>query len=441
MTSLSTNIGVTVLKPDMEPIGLINHMTALRWTERFSDIGDFELWAPMTPDNAEMLKENNLLWIGEDAIGIIDTIQETKDTDGSLTMQVSGPFLEELLNRRVVWQNYAATDYVSNHMRTLVNDAIINPSVLARKVPYIVLDSEQAVTGPKVAYNATRGNLWTYLIELGKVHGLSPRFICDVKNRRVKFKVLTATDRSREQSKVTPVQLSSDLSDILSSSYLYDGSGFKNVALIAGQGEGNDRKTAVIGNEESGVDRREIFIDARDISDTETWDYKITTTVSYSTKTIGTAVVLYEVRTTKTKVLTHPTTGETRTTVEQEMTVTTEAPNTETQVEEGQEEVPFADSVYEQMLIERGKGYLTDNVKVQSFAAKVRMTGDRAYTYGEDYFLGDRITIQDNNLRLQISTSVEELERIWDNEGYSITLTLGNAAPTIKQLVLKRRTQ
>src|SRR5690606_28690547 len=41
--------------------------------------------------------------------------------------------------------------------------------------------------------------------------------------------------------------------------------GYKNTVLIAGQGEGADRKLAVIDNGFSGFDRRELFVDARDI--------------------------------------------------------------------------------------------------------------------------------------------------------------------------------
>ncbi|MBR6503064.1 MAG: hypothetical protein IKT42_06435, partial [Clostridia bacterium] len=40
---------------------------------------------------------------------------------------------------------------------------------------------------------------------------------------------------------------------------------YKNVALVAGEGEGTARKTASIGTA-SGLDRYELFVDARDVS-------------------------------------------------------------------------------------------------------------------------------------------------------------------------------
>ena len=38
-----TNLEVIILSPELEQIGLVNKMTALRWTERFHGFGDFEL--------------------------------------------------------------------------------------------------------------------------------------------------------------------------------------------------------------------------------------------------------------------------------------------------------------------------------------------------------------------------------------------------------------
>ncbi len=42
---------------------------------------------------------------------------------------------------------------------------------------------------------------------------------------------------------------------------------YKNVAYLAGQGEGKDREVVIMGNEITGFDRRELFVDARDIQE------------------------------------------------------------------------------------------------------------------------------------------------------------------------------
>lgn len=83
-------IEVTVLSQDMEMLGLVNQMTSLQWTQRFSSVGEFGLWAPLTKENTELLKEDNLIWIGTDEIGVIETVTKNKSSDGELTLEVGG---------------------------------------------------------------------------------------------------------------------------------------------------------------------------------------------------------------------------------------------------------------------------------------------------------------------------------------------------------------
>lgn len=91
------NITLTVLSSLLVPLGLINQFTALTWTSRTTTFGGFELWCPMLPENSELLKPDNLLWIGGDELGVIETIQKSTDEQGGTTLQVSGRFIESWL--------------------------------------------------------------------------------------------------------------------------------------------------------------------------------------------------------------------------------------------------------------------------------------------------------------------------------------------------------
>lgn len=368
------NLEVTIFSRGFEPIGALNKMTALRWTERANDFGDFELWCPLTIENAELLKKENLVWIGTDSIGVIEVIVKTKSEDGN-GLHISGRFNESWLERRIVWHKYSETDAVSNHMRNLVYSEAINPIEPERKIPNLALTENQAVLGPSVSLGSNMDNLWKMINDLGTVHNLSPRLVNKVKEKKCYFTVFSGADRSVEQNNNPKIALSSDLSDILSSEYTSDSSGCKSTALVAGAGEGVDRKTYTVGQEFSGLNRREMFVDARDLSDTEG---------------------------------------------------------------DGEEETPIDSEKYDAMLKERGKSYLAENRAVESFTAQIRMEGIRAYTYGEDYFLGDIVTVQDKELAIQSSTKITGVTQTWDNDGYSVELSLGVSAPTIKQFIMKR---
>lgn len=373
------NITLTVLSSLLVPLGLINQFTALTWTSRTTTFGGFELWCPMLPENSGLLRPDNLLWIGGDELGVIETIQKSTDEQGGTTLQVSGRFIESWLERRIIWGQYSGTEVVSNHLRNLVTMNAISPSDLKRKIPNLTLAVGQSPLGPSVSFSDSYSNLWTTALELANANSLFLRVKADVPKRELRFTILKGTNRSVEQSILPAVVLSTDLSDILTDSYTLDATAWCNMSLVAGAGEGIQRKTSEINGSLSGLSRRELFVDARDLQDYE-----------------------------------------------------------EVITSEGTTRVPIATSVYDGMLQERGKSKLGEVPLVESFDANIRMYGPRAYEYGVDYFLGDRITMQDPNLGIQVSTEISEVQQSWDENGYSLSLVLGTSAPTITQL-LKRK--
>lgn len=365
------DLEVLVLTPDYEAIGPINRMTSLQWVERFYDFGEFKLWCPLTTENTELLKFDNLLWIGGEQVGVIETIQKDKGADNELTLQVSGRFNECWLDRRLVWSQYTGTDYVSTHMRTMVYQNVINPSDGSRRIPHIELLDGQKTLGDRISYSEHRKSLWTALNALGRAHMLCPKLVNDVPNGKALFSIVTGTDRSIEQSVNTPVVLSSELSDVLEANYASDSTDYYTTALVAGEGEGSSRIEVTVNGSYRGLERREIAVDARDLQ---------------SENSSGGTI---------------------------------------------------SNSDYTAILIERGKSKLADTGRVESFDFQMRMEGARAYEYGKDWFLGDRVTVQDSDLQIQVSTDITEIERTWDEGGYSITATMGKSAPTIKQLIRK----
>lgn len=373
------NITLTVLSSLLVPLGLINQFTALTWTSRTTTFGGFELWCPMLPENSELLKPDNLLWIGGDELGVIETIKKSTDEQGGTILQVSGRFIESWLERRIIWGQYSGTEVVSNHLRNMVNLNAISPSDPKRVIPNLRLSTTQEALGPSISFSDSYSNLWNTVVGLANSHSLFIRIKANVPKGELLFTILKGTNRSMEQSILPAVVLSTDLSDILTDSYTLDATSWCNMSLVAGAGEGIQRKTSEVNGSLSGLSRRELFVDARDLQDYE-----------------------------------------------------------EVITSEGTTQVPIATSVYDGMLQERGKSKLGEVPLVESFDANIRMYGPRAYEYGVDYFLGDRITMQDPNLGIQVSTEISEVQQSWDENGYSLSLVLGTSAPTITQL-LKRK--
>lgn len=102
--------------------------------------------------------------------------------------------------------------------------------------------------------------------EICAAYGLGIRAVSDdFAHVTPRIEIIEGADRSERQTINSPVIFSEEYENLLSSNYVLDTSGHKNVALVAGEGEGKARKRAVYGNA-SGMHRRELFVDARDAS-------------------------------------------------------------------------------------------------------------------------------------------------------------------------------
>ena len=105
--------------------------------------------------------------------------------------------------------------------------------------------------------------------EICKAHGLGFRAVtADHGIIAPALEIIQGIDRSEGQSVNSPVIFSAEFENLLSSTYVRDTVNYKNVALVAGEGEGKNRKTVSLGTA-SGLARRELFVDARDLSSNE----------------------------------------------------------------------------------------------------------------------------------------------------------------------------
>ena len=85
--------------------------------------------------------------------------------------------------------------------------------------------------------------------------------------QKLVFEVLEGTDRSANQTERPPMIFNVDYDNVISREYVSDTTEYKNTAIVGGQGEGAERKVTTVGDENTGLGRYEMFVDARDIED------------------------------------------------------------------------------------------------------------------------------------------------------------------------------
>jgi hypothetical protein len=103
----------------------------------------------------------------------------------------------------------------------------------------------------------TGKNLMQAVTDVCMTYGFGFRVVVDSGN--IVFSLYTGSS--------TDVTFSPEFDNLMNSDYFHNTENYKNVVEIAGEGEGTARKWAGIhGLDYGGLERRELFVDARDIS-------------------------------------------------------------------------------------------------------------------------------------------------------------------------------
>jgi hypothetical protein len=249
-------------------IGQVNQYTSIRWIEEYADTGSFELWAPITDENASLFKHDRLIWIeGENTAGVVEGIKETVDVNEQKVFDITGRMLSSLLDRRIVWKTYDVSNkYVYQAMREIVDgNCISDNEIIQRVIPYLELGTvtESDMWG-KVTIQRTGDEVLSVLQELANAQECGFNISFNPNEQKIYFNIILGENHAIGSD--NPVVLSSSMEDILNSTYYSNKKDYKNIALVAGEGEGDERVRTTSGdNTSSGYSRRELYVDARDL--------------------------------------------------------------------------------------------------------------------------------------------------------------------------------
>lgn len=374
---LSKSIQITVFRVNnqvFEALGDISQYTSLIWPDAYNGYASFEMWAPITEDNAALLKRGNLIWCGGENAAIIEVVKAIVDDKGTKTYDIKGRTLEKFLLERCIWGGYTNSGFTSSIMYDLVDKCAINPTNPNRKIPWLVNATDARVGDRITQYQKTGGSLYDALYTLADSSDIGFSVLFDPRNTRMVFEVRKGLDRTQGNLEGNePVVFSTQLEDILSSEYYANMQDQRNVALVQGEDTGSARKSVIVGeNQASGFNRKELYVDARDLQ-SEVYNEDGTST--------------------------HLTPDE-----------------------------------YNATLSQRGREKLAECVLIETFEAQIRQFGDVQYVFGEDYVKGDKVTVIDEQLGITVSARITSVEEQFDEE-YNVVLTFGYSYPTLLQKV------
>lgn len=260
-----------VLNADFESIAVIDTYESMIWTDRYNAYGDFEIYFAMDESLLEYIKEDYYLWLKDSEHSmIIEDIKIDADTEEGNRLIVTGRSLESILERRIIWGQRVFSGNLQNAIQMMLNENIISPSVADRKIANFVFvpSTDSKITSLTIDNQYTGDDLYTVIKGLCEENNIGFKIVLTDDNQFA-FSLYAGADRSYDQTENPYVVFSPNFENIINSNYFSSKAGYRNVTLVAGEGEGASRKTTVVGSA-SGLDRRELFTDARDISsDTE----------------------------------------------------------------------------------------------------------------------------------------------------------------------------
>jgi hypothetical protein len=241
---------INVYNNNYERVGFIESYSYLSWVRRYSDVGEFEL--KCAPENLPLLSIGNILTKLNDNEGaVIETLNiETEEQE---TVTVRGRFLSALLESRIVWGTESLSGDIGSCVFQLINNNATNPPDEDRAIPN--LKYENINIGKNLGMQVSYDNLLETVV---KICSSAEAGIKGVLNPAKGITLLLYNGRE------LPFVFSREFENLLSQNYTDSIRDCANVALIAGEGEGIERKLAVTGGE-TGLSRKEVFVDARDL--------------------------------------------------------------------------------------------------------------------------------------------------------------------------------
>lgn len=237
------DLKMEIYSPDLEVLGRLQTCRSVIWEEKAFSAGSFSVESLITEEARALLVPDHILWIEGNTAGIIEYIHLKTGEDGPY-ITAKGRMLSGILDRRILWGRYSLSGTVTDIMRDLVEDCCIHPTrgdVESRKIRNLVLEKNSPAGGAVIRSQRTGGSLLEVLEDLGETYGVSFGVRFNPEVPRMEFWCRHGVDWSVHQTHNEPVFYSTELYDVLASEYAYDSGDHRNIALVAGEGEGNDR--------------------------------------------------------------------------------------------------------------------------------------------------------------------------------------------------------
>lgn len=253
-----------VLNDEYEAVAIIDNYNSLIWVKRYCNCGDFELCIPAHDELLNYLKPDYfLIREDDDTVMVIEKMHIKTDVEDGDFFIVSGRSFESVLLRRIVLSQkiIQTTSFIAG-MQDLVTFCTTTEHLGPhdteyRNIPGLTVDTSFDLT-TNLNTQFTGDTLLAAIIAI-----CSPL--------QIGFKITLSGSTltlSFYQGQEVDVTFSPEFDNLVNSDYYFDTTNYATAAFAYGEGEGSSRARAGYNSHGrwGGLKRRELYVDARDIS-------------------------------------------------------------------------------------------------------------------------------------------------------------------------------
>lgn len=265
---------IYVLNQSLTLQGIVDEFESLIWRPSYAEVGDFEIYVKASKDNLQLLQKDFYVVRSSDisvtngvttykSVMVIKNIKLTTDIENGDYLTVTGRELKYLLHQRIVWQQTNLRSTAEDGIRRLITENAINPTDSKRVIPNLVLGASSGLTD-SINKQVTGAYLDEAITEICNAYGYG--WDITIVDGKLTVKVYQGLDKSYSQFDRPYVVFSEYFDNLNNTEYELNTESYATTTLIAGEGEGLERVTTAIGENYTGLDRYEVFTDAKDIS-------------------------------------------------------------------------------------------------------------------------------------------------------------------------------
>ncbi len=383
-----------VFDKSITPLGIVDEAVSVIWQPTYwqqGEYGDVKILAPITDNNNLLLVKGNLIVLHGETAEYSDSRGEwrraaqityrniTKDENGTEQIEVQGCFLKKWLANRTIIKAHVISGTNQYIINTLVAENIGSSAEEKRRFEQWAQITQETIAGETVEYTTVFG---TSLADAIRDRATASKIGYDILvNERAKLygfyvykgKDLTAGNTAGNK----PCIFSRDFDNVDEQEYTESIENVKNVAYATSAAdESNATYTIEVnGDDYSGIDRKETYIDASSIS----W---------------------------------------------------------KTENASG-EEVTIPLDTYLQLMATMVDGQLEQQGETISFESTINTSQNLQYK--RDFNVGDVITTIEKSWGIRIDARITKISETWQDGKQTIEATFGESLPTLLDQIKKAR--